>query len=318
MAHSTTLSAGIDVAKTKLDIAIHGQKRTTIAQNTPDGWRIIAALLTREGVSRVGIEATGGYERGVTRHLREAGLTVVVLQPLQIKAFAQLNLRRAKNDRIDAALIAACTHLIDAQNKLPPDPRFEALGDQLTFIEQTEDEIVRCKTRLEHITDKRLQRMVNADIKRLEKRREGECKRLEAELRTHDDLGRRFDLVLSIPGIGARTALSIVLRLPELGQVSREQVAALAGLAPFVHQSGTRQGEAHIGGGRVRLRRPLYAAALPAAFHWNPALKAFYARLKAGGKSHTSALIACARKLLIYANTVVARGTPWTSREAAA
>jgi transposase len=318
MANPTTLSAGIDVAKAKLDIAIHGQKRTTVVENTPKGWRAIAAQMTREGVSRVGIEATGGYERGVTQHLREAGITVVVLQPLQVKAFAQLKLRRAKNDRIDAGLIAACTHLIDAQNKMPPDQRFEQLGDQLTYIEQVEEDIVRLKTRLEHITDKRLQRMVKADIERLEKRRDGERKRLEAGVRTHDDLGRRFELVLSIPGIGARTALSVVVRLPELGRVSREEAAALAGLAPFVHQSGKRQGETHIGGGRARLRRALYAAALPASFHWNPALKAFYDRLKARGKPHTSALVACARKLLVYANTVVERGTPWTNREAAA
>jgi transposase len=316
MANTSTLSAGIDVSKAKLDIAIHGQKFTAVAPNTPDGWRTVVAQMTREGVRRVGIEATGGYERGVTQHLRQAGVTVVVLQPLQVKAFAQLKLRRAKNDRIDATLIAACTHLIDEQNKLPPDPRFEALGDRLTFIEQIEDDIVRWKTRLEHIADKRLQRTVKAEIRRLEKRRDGELKRLEDELRTHDDLAKRFDLVLSIPGIGARTALSIVLRLPELGRVSREQVAALAGLAPFVHQSGARQGETHIGGGRARLRRALYAAALPAAFHWNKALKTFYERLKSGGKSHTSALVACARKLLIYANTVVTRGTPWSSKEA--
>jgi transposase len=317
MANSTTLCAGIDVAKAKLDIAIHGQKRTTVVENTPDGWRTVAAQMTREGVSRVGIEATGGYERGVTQQLRQAGITVVVLQPLQVKAFAQLNLRRAKNDRIDAGLIAACTHLIDAQNKLPPDQRFEQLGDQLTYIEQIEDDIVRFKTRLEHITNKRLQRTVKADIRRSEKRRDAERLRLEAELRAHDDLGRRFELVVSIPGIGARTALSIVVRLPELGRVSREEVAALAGLAPFVHQSGKRQGETHIGGGRTRLRRALYAAALPASRFWNPALKAFYDRLKAYGKPHTSALVACARKLLIYANTVVTRGTPWIRPDAA-
>jgi transposase len=318
MTTTSTLSAGIDVSKAKLDIAIHGQKCTTLAPNTPDGWRAVVAQMIREGVLRVGIEATGGYERGVTQHLRQAGITVVVLQPLQVKAFAQLKLRRAKNDRIDATLIAACTHLIDEQNKLPPDPRLEALGDRLTFIEQIEDDIVRWKTRLEHIADKRLLRTVKAEIRRLEKRRDGERKRLEAALRTHNDLAKRFDLVLSIPGIGARTALSIVLRLPELGRVSREQVAALAGLAPFVHQSGARQGETHIGGGRARLRRALYAAALPAAFHWNKALKAFSERLTAGGKSHTSALVACARKLLIYANTVVSRGTPWSPREATA
>jgi transposase len=95
--------------------------------------------------------------------------------------------------------------------------------------------------------------------------------------------------------------------MPELGRVTREQAAALAGLAPFVHQSGKTDGERHIGGGRERLRRSLYAA----AFHWNPALKSFYARLLARGKSHKAALTACARKLLMFANTVVQRGTPW-------
>jgi transposase len=122
--------------------------------------------------------------------------------------------------------------------------------------------------------------------------------------------------VLSVPGIGERTALALILRMPELGQVSREQAAALAGLAPFVRQSGKRKGETHIGGGRSRLRRSLYAAALPAAFRWNPALKALYRRLVERGKPHTSALVACARKLLIYANTVVQRGTPWTEKPA--
>ncbi|SUS08311.1 transposase (fragment) [uncultured Defluviicoccus sp.] len=126
------------------------------------------------------------------------------------------------------------------------------------------------------------------------------------------DLAKRFTLVLSVPGIGDRTALALLLRLPELGAVSREQAAALAGLAPFVQQSGRWQGERHIAGGRSRLRRSLYAAALPAAFRWNRALKALYRRLTERGKPHTVALVACARKLLIFANTVVARGTPWT------
>jgi transposase len=123
--------------------------------------------------------------------------------------------------------------------------------------------------------------------------------------------------VLSIPGIGERTALAIVLRMPELGQVSREQAAALAGLAPFDNDSGSKNGSRHIAGGRSWLRRSLYAAALPAAFHWNPALKQLYRRLTARGAPHKSALIACARKLLIYANTVVHRGTPWLATRAA-
>jgi transposase len=130
-------------------------------------------------------------------------------------------------------------------------------------------------------------------------------------LRHHTDLAQRLDLVLSVPGIGERTAIALILRMPELGRVSREAAAALAGLAPFDHDSGQHKGERYIAGGRSRLRRALYAAGLAAAFHWNAALKALYQRLVARGKCHKTALVACARKLLIFANAVVQRGTPW-------
>jgi transposase len=311
MTQTTMITAGIDTAKDKLDVAVHGQASTTTFANTPDGWNRLAAQLAKAGVQRIGIEATGGYERGVTRHLQANGFIVVVLQPLQVKAFAKLHLRRAKNDRLDAILIAACTVALDARNAMPPDPRFDELGDHLTFIEQIEDDIARFKTRIQHIADKRRLRVVAADIARLETRRTAELKRLTAALCVHADLARRFDLVLSIPGIGERTTLALVIRMPELGQLSREEAAALAGLAPFVHQSGKHVGETHIGGGRARLRRSLYAAALPASFRWNPALIELYKRLTKRGKTHKSALVACARKLLVFANTVVHRGTPW-------
>lgn len=309
---TSTASAGIDTGKDKLDVAVHGERKGFVVENGPAGWRSVAKRLSEANVARVGIEATGGYERGVVRHLEKLGFTVVVLQPLQVRAFAQLRLRRAKSDRIDAALIAACTHLLDAQNKLPPDRRFDALSDHLTFIEQIEEDITRIKTRLEHVAEPRLRRLGETDIRRLERRHKAEMARLLAALRAEPDLARRFELVCSIPGCGERTALSIVVRMPELGQVSREEAAALAGLAPFVHQSGRRAGETHIGGGRERLRRALYRAALPASFSWNEPLKALYRRLTARGKTHKSALVACARKLLIYANAVVTRGTPWT------
>jgi transposase len=313
---NSILSAGIDTGKHKLDVAIHGTAKSFVVENSPNGWQSLAARFAAAGVNRIGIEATGGYERGVTRHLQAQGFTVLVLQPLQVRAFAQLRLQRAKNDRIDAGLIAACVHLLDPSNKLPPEPRFDALADHLTFLEQIEDDITRIKTRLEHIHDPRLRRIAEADCKRLEQRRERETARLLAELRAHADLARRFVLVCSIPGCGERTALSIVIRMPELGQLGREQVAAIAGLAPFVHQSGTYAGETHIGGGRSRLRRALYRAALPAAFRWNQPLMALYRRLRDRGKTHSCALIACARKLLIYANAVVERGSPWESRPA--
>ena len=311
MADNSVITAGIDTSKDKLDTAIHGQADSLVVQNETAGWKKLADWLKQSGVTRVGIEATGGYERGALRYLQQVGFTVILLQPLQVKAFGKLMLRRAKSDQLDAALIAHCTHTIDAYNKMAPDARFDALGDRLTYIEQIEEDIARFKTRLEHIGDTRLRRTVGADIKRLKKRRLDELMCLRKAVREHDDLAKRYTLVESIPTIGARTALSIVVRMPELGQLSREQAASLAGLAPFVHQSGKFKGETHIGGGRARLRRSLYIAALPGAFRWNPELKALYERLVARGKSPKCALVACARKLLIFANAVVARGTPW-------
>jgi transposase len=316
MTQITTITAGIDTSKAKLDIAVHDRGECWQVANEPQGWRRLAVDLLKAGVVRVGIEATGGYERGVVTHLRAAGFTVLVLQPIQVRAFARVHLRRAKNDALDAALIAACTATIEAP-RIEPDARLADLAGYLTFVEQIEEDIARCKVRLEHIDDARLRRLVLADVARLKVRRAAELMRIARALRVHDDLARRLDLVLSVPGIGERTALAIIIRMPELGRVSREEAAALAGLAPFNDDSATHEGQRHIAGGRGRLRRSLFAAALPAAFRWNKALVALYSRLIARGKAHNAALIACARKLLIYANTVVQRGTPWVERPAA-
>jgi transposase len=315
MTQTNTLTAGIDTSKAKLDIAVQGRTECWQVANTPPGWRRLAADLLKAGVARVGIEATGGYERGVTGHLRAAGLIVVVLQPIQVRAFARVHLRRAKNDALDAMLIAACAAAVEPP-KIEPDARLAELAGHLTFVEQIEEDIARLKTRLEHVEVARLRRLVLADIAQLKLRRAAELMRIAQALRAYDDLARRLDLVCSVPGIGERTALAIVIRMPEIGRVTREQAAALAGLAPFDHDSGTHEGPRHIAGGRGRLRRSLFAAALPAAFRWNKALIALYARLIARGKAHNAALVACARKLLIYANTVVERGTPWVEKPA--
>jgi transposase len=316
MTKISTAVAGIDTAKDKLDVAVHGQAAHWQVENTLRGWRLLRSELVRAGVSRVGIEASGGYERGVVKHLQAAGIVVLVLQPIQVRAYARLHLRRAKNDALDAVLIAACAAVIEG-SRIEPDVRLAALADHLTFVEQIEEDIARLKTRLEHIDDRRIRKIVLTDIARLKARRNAECLRVITQLRAHDDLARRLDLVLSVPGIGERTAIALIVRMPELGRISREQVAALAGLAPFDDDSGKYKGQRHIAGGRGRLRRSIYAAALPAAFRWNKALIELYARLTARGKAHNAALVACARKLLIYANTVVARGTPWIERPAA-
>jgi len=310
MANNTTLSAGIDTAKAKLDVALHPGGQRLQVDNSGPGFKRLARVLRDAGVELVGIEATGGYERAVVRHLRANGFTVLVMQPQQVKAYARLHLRRAKNDLIDAALIAACVAALGPA-ELITDPRLEPLADQLTFVEQVEQDLARLKTRLEHIDDPRLRRIVLNDITRLTQRRSAELKKIADAARRHPDLARRLALIDSVPGIAERTALAILVRMPEIGRITREQAAALAGLAPFADDSGARKGDRHIAGGRKRLRRSLVAAALPAATRWNPALKALYMRLTARGRVHKAALVACARKLLIFANTVVQRGTPW-------
>lgn len=309
--HITT--AGIDTAKDKLDVAISGVEGAWTFSNDPAGWKQIAALIVRHAVDRVGIEATGGYEQGVVAHLRKSRIQVQVLQPVQVKALARVRLQRAKNDRLDAALIAACAALIEPP-EIEPDVRLHKLASCLTFLEQIEEDISRFKLRLEHVHDARLRKIVLADIARLKLRRKAELAGIVEELRKHEDLALRLMLVESIPGIGPRTAVTLVVRMPELGHVTREEAAALAGLAPFDDASGKRDGQRHIAGGRQRVRKALYAAALAAAFKWNPQLKTFYRRLtQSARKSHKQALTACARKLLIYANAVLARGQPWTT-----
>jgi transposase len=315
MTQNTTITAGIDVSKAKLDIAIHGQTECWQVTNSLPGWRRLVADLAKGKVTRVGIEATGGYERGVIQYLRDKGFTVLLLQPGQVRAFARAQLKRAKNDRLDAFLIAAFTALADLPDR-EIDRRLAELALDLTFVEQIEEDMARFKTRLEHIDDPRQRRIVMADIARLKTRRTAEMRRIVGQLRLHNDLANRLDLVLSVPGIGERTAVALIIRMPELGRVSREEAAALAGLAPFDDDTGIHKGQRHIAGGRGRLRRSLVAASLPAAFQWNKALIALYARLTGLGKAHKAALIACARKLLIYANTVVQRGTPWVEKPA--
>ena len=265
MTQTSITTAGIDTSKAKLDIAVHNRTERWQVANTLPGWRALASRLAEAGVTRVGIEATGGYERGVVEHLRAAGLTVLMLQPLQVKAFGRVHLRRAKNDALDAVLIAACAAALNPP-EIAPDPRLTELADYLTFLEQIEEDIKRFKTRLEHIKETALRRIVNGDIVRLKARKAAQIRDIAKRLRAYDDLAKRLKLVLSVPGIGERTALALVIRMPELGRVSREEASALAGLAPFDADSGQHRGQRKIAGGRSRLRRSLFAAALPAAF----------------------------------------------------
>jgi transposase len=310
MHQHSTVCAGIDTGKRKLDVALAEAPQRLQADNTAEGQARVAAWLRQHRVKRVGIEASGGYEQAVVAELRRDGFVVIVFQPAQVRAYAKFHLQRAKNDRIDAALIAICaaaTQTIHA----PPDPRLAPFAEQLRLVEQLTEDIARIKTRRETCRDNRIRRHWTDEIARLDGLRRSELQALIAAIREHPDLAARLDLIASVGGIGAKTAVAILVRMPEIGRVTREQAAALAGLAPYDDDSGDHRGGRHIDGGRERLRQSLYSAALPAAFRWNPQLNALYRRLTAAGKPHKVALIACARKLLIYANTVVQRGTPW-------
>jgi transposase len=311
MTKTSTKVAGIDTSKAWLDIGTYPVGGKLRVDNAGQGHQELAGWLTAGNIKRVGIEASGGYEQAVVAYLRNSGFEVVLLQPRQVRAYATYKLRRAKNDRIDAALIAECAANL-GDPRQPPDTRLAPLAEHLLFIEQLEADIACLKTRRERYTDKRILKQLDRDIEALKRRCEGELARLQAAVRKHDDLARRFDLIESVDGIGMRTALTLVVLLPELGRVSREQISALVGVAPYDDDSGDHTGERHIAGGRARVRRALFNAALPAAQRWNSGLVALYRRLTSKGKAHKKALIACVRKLLIFANAVLERGMPWT------
>jgi transposase len=304
--------AGIDTGKYKLDVAINGSAEQLQIDNTADGHAALSAWLKRHKVKRVGIEASGGYEQQVVARLRHDEFVVVVFQPVQVRAYAKFLLQRAKNDKIDAALIAACTA---ATKKIhaPPDPRLVPLAERMTLIDQFTDQIARFRNYREGSRDPRMRQLWKEQIAHFNRLLRAELKELVAAIRQHPDLAERLDLIESVDGVGLKTAVAILVRMPEIGRLTREQAASLSGLAPFDDDSGTHTGIRHIAGGRERLRGSLYNAALSAAFHWNPQLIAFYRRLTAAGRPHKYALVACARKLLIFVNTVVARGTPWVS-----
>jgi transposase len=313
MKKRSIVCAGIDTGKRNLDVAVDGRAAKLRVANSEAGHAKLSAWLREHGVRRVGIEASGGYEQAVVGWLRRDGFTVVVFQPAQVRAYAKFHLKLAKNDKIDAALIAACTA---AARKIhaPPDPRLTALAAQQTLIDQITDQIARAKNYLEPCHDSQLRQFWQDEIKRYRGYFRQELKKLVAAIRQHRDLSERLDLIASVDGIALRTATAILVRLPEIGRITREQAAALAGLAPYDNASGEHDGKRHIAAGRERLRNNLYTAALAAAFHWNAELIELYRRLRAAGKEHKVALVACARKLLIFANAVVARGTPWESR----
>lgn len=307
---SNTRIAGIDVSKSRLDVAVHGAETMIALANGMSGHAELTGRLRSWGVTRVGLEATGGYERGVVEALQAAGFEVVLHQPLEVRLFARIRRLRAKNDRIDARLIALATAQVDTV-KAAADPRLAELAERLTAYEQACDLATLLKTQMEHVRLPDLLQDAQDQLTALVARK----KRLAADLiqrvKAWPDLERRMTLLRSLPGVGPIVALGLLIRMPELGAMKHGQAAALVGVAPFDRDSGARRGHRFIAGGRVRPRRLLYLAAL-AARRSDPALKAFARRLVENGKPPKVAIVAVMRKLIEAANLVIARDRPWT------
>ncbi|WP_202304435.1 IS110 family transposase [Mesorhizobium sp. L-8-10] len=308
--------AGVDVSKAKLDVAVFDGQRF-VETNDAAGHRRLAARLTAAGVERVGMEASGNYEAAVRAALEVVGFAVKVFDPRQVHGYRIFRGRRAKNDAIDAHLILAATAALGSGGAAA-DPRLAAFQEHMTLIDALTDDIARHETRRDRFSDPAHRRYLEAEIRRLSKRKSKELAKLIAKVKAHADLAKRFALLLSIPGLGEITALVFVVRMPELGRLSRAEAAALVGVAPFDHDSGTHAGQRRIAGGRRRLRKAVYMAAFSAANHWNPILVAFRKRLVDAGKTYKQAIVACARKLVHMANAVLARGTPWNPQNASA
>lgn len=306
---ASTKIAGIDVGKSKLDGAVHGLEDTTQVDNAPAGFSALIGWLKAREVGRVGLEATGGYERAVRQALEAAGFEVVVHQPIEVRRFAQMKRWRAKTDRLDAQLIAAATAQVDAV-RAAQDPRLQALAERLTTYEQITDQAAQLKTFLEHVTLADLTQAVRAQIAAMTALKAKLAAEILKQIKAHDDLLARYRLLVSLPGFGPIVAATHVIRMPELGQMRRGQAASLIGVAPFARDSGQYKGQRFIGGGRSRPRRMLYIAAL-AAKRWDPAFKAFAEQLLARGKPPKLVIVAVMRKLVEAANLVLSRGQPW-------
>jgi transposase len=311
---SSTKVAGIDVGKRGLDVAVHGLEDELQVENGPVGFSELIGWLKAREVGRVGLEATGGYERGVRAALDAAGFEVVVHQPLEVRRFAQLKRWRAKNDRLDARLIAAATAQVEAV-KAAQDPRLVELAERLTAYEQITDQVVELKTFLESVTLKDLASLLRTQIRSLERTKARLSLDLLRRIKAEADLLTRFRLLTSLPGIGAIVAASLVIRMPELGSMRRGQAASLIGVAPFDRDSGQWKGLRFIAGGRARPRRMLYLAAVTAK-RFDAGLKAFADGLLARGKPKKLVTVAVMRKLIEAANLVLSRGQPWLKQPA--
>jgi transposase len=302
---------GIDVAKGWLDVAwLTGE--TLRIDHAEKAIAVLVERLRSQPPALVVMEATGGLETGVASALAAAGLAVAVVNPRQVRDYAKACGRLAKTDRIDALILAAFAAAIRPQVRELPDEHTRALGDLLARRRQLVEMRVQEKLRLQRASN--VQRAsLREHIVWLDER----IGRLDIDLthalRSSPAWRDKDDLLKPIPGVGSLTRATMLALLPELGTLSRRQIAALVGVAPFNRDSGQHQGGRVIWGGRAQVRRTLYMAAV-APMRCNPVIRSFYQHLRSQGKPAKVALTACMRKLLVTMNAMLKHHSAWSNR----
>ncbi|MBN9576841.1 MAG: transposase [Alphaproteobacteria bacterium] len=279
---------GIDVSKDRLDVHVHPGGEAFAVTRNGEGLDALIARLVPLKARAVAVEATGGFETVVAASLAGSGLPVIVVNPAQVRAFARALGQRAKTDPIDAAVIARFVAATHPAIRPLPDAETRVLADLVTRRRQIVQMIVAERQRERQMPSAHLRKSAARLIKALEKE----------------------DLLKSVPGVGDVTARTLIAEMPELGRLSRRQIASLAGLAPWTRQSGKWRGRSFTGGGRSSGRSALFMAALVAK-RCNPLLKTFHQHLIAAGKPKMVALIATARKLLTILNAILRDNRPW-------
>lgn len=303
-------AAGIDVSKARLDVAFSDDRPAFCTTNEPDDHARIVQTLKEVGVSRVVVESTGGYERSVVAELAAAGLPVVVVNPRQVRDFARATGRLAKTDTIDAKVLALFAIAIQPPIRPVDDAQSQILIELLARRRQLIQIRVAESNRRALARDRRVRQSIDGVIKFLTRQINALDNDIDQLLQNSSIWQEKVVLLTTVKGIGATTARTLLAELPELGSASRQEIAALVGVAPFNKDSGNFRGKRSIAGGRSVVRSALYMATL-AATRFNPAIRTHYKLLVSRGKRKKVAIVACMRKLLTILNAILREKKPW-------
>jgi transposase len=300
---------GIDVSKQRLDVhVLPGGEGFTVTRDGK-GLEALVARLASVNPTLVIVEATGGFETIVSAAIAGAALPLAVVNPAQVRHFAQAVGQRAKSDPIDAAMIARFGESVKPQPRPVPSEEALLLSELVTRRRQLIEMLGAERQREKHARNRAVHKSLARHIKTLEKELLDIDQDIGGLVRGSPVWREKEDLLASVPGIGSTIARLLIADLPELGTLDRRKIASLAGLAPYVRQSGQWRGKSMIGGGRSAVRSGLFMAAMVAS-RYNPTLRTFHQRLITAGKPKMIALIAVARKLLTILNAILREHKP--------